>query len=172
VFGVVQQSGGSISVDSGLGLGTTYRIYFPRVDDERSRPSPEPPGAPTPRGSETILLVEDAEPLRVMIREILEDAGYTVVECSDPEDALRRVSTLDASVRLMLTDVVMPRMSGPDLARSVRIARPEIKVLFMSGYTDDAMGVHGVLDAGTRFIQKPFTADALFRKVREAIDEP
>jgi two-component system, cell cycle sensor histidine kinase and response regulator CckA len=107
-----------------------------------------------------------------MIREILVGAGYTVLECSDPEEALRRVSTLDAPVRLMLSDVVMPRLSGPDLARSVRIARPEIKVLFMSGYTDEAMGLHGVLAAGTHFIQKPFTADALIRKVREALDEP
>ena len=172
VFGIVQQSGGSISIDSRLGLGTTCRIYFPRVQDDLPRPPPAPPGAPLPRGTETVLLVEDADPLRVMIHEILDEAGYTVLECADPEEALRRVSTLDASVRLMLTDVVMPGLSGPDLAKRVRIARPEIKVLFMSGYTDEAMGLHGVLAAGTQFIQKPFTADALIRKVREALDEP
>ena len=172
VFGIVQQSGGSITVESRLGMGTTCKIYFPRVEDELPRPSPAPPDALPPRGTETILLVEDTEPLRVMIREILEDAGYTVVECSEPEDALGRVGTLDPPARLLLTDVVMPGMSGPDLARSVQIAQPDIKVLFMSGYTDDAMGDHGVLDAGTRFIQKPFTADALFRKIREAIDGP
>ena len=171
VFGIVQQSGGSVSVYSQLGMGTTCKVYFPRVEDELSRPSQAPPDAPPTRGTETILLVEDADSLRVMIREILEGVGYTVLESSDPEDALRRVSTLDAPVRLLLTDVVMPRMSGPDLARSVQIARPEIKVLFMSGYTDEAMGLHGVLDAGTRFIQKPFTANALFRKVREALDD-
>jgi len=172
VFGIVQQSGGSISVDSRLGLGTTCTIYFPRVEDELSGSPPAPPGAPPPEGTETVLLVEDADPLRVMIREILEAAGYTVLECADPEEALRRVTARDAPVRLLLTDVVMPRLSGPDLAKSVRIARPEIKVLFMSGYTDDAMGLHGVLGAGTQFIQKPFTADALIRKVREALDEP
>jgi two-component system, cell cycle sensor histidine kinase and response regulator CckA len=172
VFGIVQQSSGSVSVDSRPGTGSTFKIYFPRVEDDLSRPSPDPPGAPPPGGSETVLLVEDADPLRVMIREMLESAGFTVVECSDPEEALLRVRSLDAPVRLMLTDVVMPGMSGPDLAKSVRIARPEIKVLFMSGYTAEAMGVHGVLDAGTRFIQKPFTADALLRKVREALDEP
>jgi len=172
VFGIVQQSGGSISVASRLGVGTTIEIYFPRVEDDLPRPPLPTPGAPLPRGTETVLLVEDADPLREMIREILEGAGYTVLECSDPEEALREVSTLNAQVRLMLTDVVMPRLSGPELARSVQIARPEIKVLFMSGYTDEAMGLHGVLAAGTRFIQKPFTADALIRKVREALDEP
>ena len=172
VFGIVQQSGGSISVDSRLGVGTTCKIYFPRVEEELSRPPQAAPGAPLPGGTETVLLVEDADPLRVMIREILEGAGYTVLESSDPVEALSRVRSLDAPVGLMLTDVVMPRMSGPDLAKSVRIARPEIKVLFMSGYTDEAMGLHGVLDAGTRFIQKPFATDALLRKVREALDEP
>jgi DNA-binding NtrC family response regulator len=124
-----------------------------------------------PGGSETILLVEDAESLRVMIREMLEGAGYTVLESSDPEEALRRVDTVGAPVRLLLTDVVMPRMSGPDLAKSVRLVRPEIKVLFMSGYTDEAMSLHGALAAGIQFIQKPFLADALLRKVREALDE-
>jgi two-component system, cell cycle sensor histidine kinase and response regulator CckA len=170
VFGIVQQSGGSISVESRLGLGTTCRIYFPRVVDELPRPPLPPPGAPLPRGTETVLLVEDAHPLREMIREILEGAGYTVLGCSDSEDALRQVGASNP-IHLMLTDVVMPRVSGPELAKSVQISRPEIKVLFMSGYTDEAMGLHGVLGAGTQFIQKPFTADALIRKVREAIDE-
>ena len=172
VFGIVQQSGGSISIESRLGVGTTCRIYFPRVEDALPRPAALDPGAPPPRGTETVLLVEDADPLRMMIQEILEEAGYTVLECADPEEALRRVSTTDAPIRLMLTDVVMPRLSGPDLAKSVRVARPEIKVLFMSGYTDEAMGLHGVLVEGTQFIQKPFTADALVRKVRVAIDAP
>jgi CheY-like chemotaxis protein len=172
VFGIVQQSGGSISVDSRLGRGTTIEIYFPRVADELPRPPLARPGAPLPRGTETVLLVEDAHPLREMIREILEGAGYTVLEYSDPEEALRQVRTLNAPVRLLLTDVVMPRLSGPELARGVQSARPDIKALFMSGYTDEAMGLHGVLGVGTQFIQKPFTADALIRKVRAAIDEP
>jgi PAS domain S-box-containing protein len=171
VFGIVQQSDGSISVSSRLGVGTTCTIYFPRVEDDLWRPFHDEPAA-APRSTETILLVEDADPLREMIHEILEAAGYTVIPFSDPEEALRAVSTEDAPVRLMLTDVVMPRMRGPDLARSVRIARPEIRVLFMSGYTDEALGLHGVLGAGTQFIQKPFTADALLAKVRTALDEP
>jgi two-component system cell cycle sensor histidine kinase/response regulator CckA len=172
VFGIVHQSGGSISVDTRPGLGTTFEIYFPRVEDDLSRASPAFTGAPGPQGTETVLLVEDVDSLRAMIREILESAGYTVVECSGPEEALLRVSTSDAPVRLLLTDVVMPGMSGLALARSVRIARPEIKVLFMSGYTDDALGLQGDLGAGSRFIQKPFAVDALLRKVREVLDEP
>ena len=170
VIGIVQQSGGSITVDSQLGRGTTCRIYFPRVEEGLSDAVPGPLGAPLARGSETILLVEDADPLRAMIREMLEAAGYTVLEYADPEAALHRVTTLDAPVGLLLTDVVMPRLSGPDLARGVRTTRPEINVLFMSGFTDEAMGLQGLLGPGTQFIQKPFTADALLAKVREALD--
>jgi DNA-binding response OmpR family regulator len=128
--------------------------------------------ASTSAANETILLVEDADPLREMLHEILEAAGYTVLASADPEEALRRVAAPDVPIHLLLTDVVMPRLSGPELARNVRIARHEIKVLFMSGYTDEALGLHGVLGAGTQFIQKPFTADALLGKVREALDEP
>jgi FixJ family two-component response regulator len=106
-----------------------------------------------------------------MVREMLENAGYTVLESADPEEALFKVSTWDAPLHLLLTDVVMPSMSGPELATSVRIAKPGIKVVFMSGYTDEALGVHGVLDHDTQFIQKPFTSDDLLRKIREAIDE-
>jgi two-component system cell cycle sensor histidine kinase/response regulator CckA len=170
VIGIVQQSGGSITVDSQLGRGTTCRIYFPRVEGGLSDAVPGPLGAPLARGSETILLVEDADALRAMIREMLEAAGYTVLEYADPQAALHRVTTLDAPVGLLLTDVVMPRLSGPDLARGVRTTRPEIDVLFMSGFTDEAMGLQGVLGPGTQFIQKPFTADALLAKVREAFD--
>ncbi len=172
VFGIIQQSGASVSVHSRLGVGTSCTIYFPRVAEAASRPPVPPLGAPPPGGSETILLVEDAASLRVMVREILESAGYTVLEASDAEEALLKISAFASSVPLMLTDVVMPKMSGPDLAQSVRIARPGIKVLFMSGYTDEARGLHHALNAGTRFIQKPFTIDALCHKVREAIDEP
>jgi two-component system, cell cycle sensor histidine kinase and response regulator CckA len=172
VFGIVQQSGGSVSLDSEVGVGTTCKIYFPRVEDALPLPS-RPLASAAPRGgTETVLLVEDADSLREMIREILEEAGYTVLESSDPDEALFKVSTFASPLGLILTDVVMPGMSGPELAKSVRLARPEIKVLFMSGYTDEAMGVHGVLGTGTQFIQKPFAADALLRKVREAIDAP
>ena len=116
------------------------------------------------------MVVEDAEALRLMIREILEAGGYTVLESAEPEEALLTLGMGDTPVHLVLTDVIMPRMSGPELAAGVRIARPEIKVLYMSGYTNEAIGQHGVLDAGTQFIQKPFTADDLLQKVRQALD--
>jgi two-component system cell cycle sensor histidine kinase/response regulator CckA len=172
VFGIVQQSGGSIRVDSRLGVGTTCKIYFPRVEDDLTRPSQDAVAASPSPANETILLVEDADPLREMIHEILEAAGYTVLASADPEEALRRLGAPEVPIHLLLTDVVMPRLSGPELAKNVRIARHEIKVLFMSGYTDEALGLHGVLGVGTQFIQKPFTADALLGKVREALDEP
>jgi len=137
-----------------------------------TRPSQTTVATGPRRANETILLVEDADPLREMIHEILETAGYTVLASADPEEALRQLGATQVQVHLLLTDVVMPRMSGPELARNVRFARQEIKVLFMSGYTDEALGLHGVLDAGTQFIQKPFTTDALLGKVRQALDEP
>jgi two-component system, cell cycle sensor histidine kinase and response regulator CckA len=168
VFGIVQQSGGSVSVESTLGEGTTFRIYFARVEGDLDGPSL---ADATPKGRETILLVEDADALRVMIHEVLDDDGYLVLESSDPEEALHRARSLDTPIDLLLTDVVMPRMSGPDLARSVERVRPGIKVLFMSGYTDDALGLHGVLSPDVRFIGKPFTTRALLAKVREALDE-
>jgi two-component system cell cycle sensor histidine kinase/response regulator CckA len=140
-------------------------------EDDLTRPPPAAAAGSTSATNETILLVEDADPLREMIHEILEAAGYTVLASADPEEALRRVAAPDVPIHLLLTDVAMPRLSGPELARNVRIARHEIKVLFMSGYTDEALGLHGVLGAGTQFIQKPFTTDALLGKVREVLDE-
>jgi CheY-like chemotaxis protein len=172
VLGIVQQSGGSISVHSRPGAGTTFKVYFPEVEGDLSRRSEASPSIPPPRGNETILLVEDEESLRPLIREILESAGYQVVEASGSEEALLRLGNPDVPVHLMLTDVVMPGMSGPDLAHRIRASRPELRVLFMSGYINETMGLHGVLGAGTQFISKPFTADALLRKLREALDDP
>jgi two-component system, cell cycle sensor histidine kinase and response regulator CckA len=169
VFGIVQQSGGSVIVESQLGVGTKFTIYFPRVEGELARASLAA-DADTQRGTETVLLVEDAAPLRVMVREILEEAGYVVIESADAEDALSRLPLLDQA-RLVLTDVVMPRMSGPDLVKRVRTARPDVKVLFMSGYTDAATGLRAMLGVDTQFIQKPFAASALLAKVREILDQ-
>jgi two-component system cell cycle sensor histidine kinase/response regulator CckA len=172
VFGIVQQSGANITVETRPGIGTTFRIYFPRVADELSRQRPGVASTHSPRGSETIVLVEDSDPLRLLVRTMLESSGYIVLEFSDPHEALRRVGSEGGAVRLLLTDVVMPVMSGPDLARRVQLLRPEIRVLFMSGYTDEAMGIHGVLGAGMNFIQKPFPAAALQKKIREVIEQP
>jgi DNA-binding response OmpR family regulator len=114
--------------------------------------------------------VEDAEALRMMIREILEGAGYRVIECADPAEALRKPAPDVARAHLLLTDVVMPQASGPEVARSLRKKHPGLKVLFMSGYTNQAIGHHGVLDEGAQLLEKPFTTDSLLRRVRSVLD--
>jgi PAS domain S-box-containing protein len=166
VFGIVKQSGGHITVYSELGMGSTFKVYIPRVDGAAADAPVPVPAADPGAGSETVLLVEDAEPLRLMIKEILEEAGYKVIACAEPQEAEGWAGPAD----LLLTDVVMPHTSGPELARSLRGRNASMKVLFMSGYTDEAIGHHGVLEPGAQFIQKPFTTDNLLRKVRDVMD--
>jgi len=170
VFGIAKQSGGHVSVYSELGRGTTFRVYLPRVDREASTSDVDVVSAPPPRGTETVLLVEDAEALRPMIHEILEAAGYSVLGSSDPEEALLRAASYDGALDLVLTDVVMPHMSGPDLVKVIHATRPRVKVLYMSGYTNDAIGKQGVIEPGMHFLQKPFTSEALLGSVRKALD--
>jgi len=171
VHGIVRQSGGHVSVYSEVGRGTTFKVYLPRRDEEQ-----EPAGVlaatepSTASATETILLVEDEPSLRVMIGEILEAAGYRVLEGPSAEEALTAAAAHAGTIDLMLTDVILPRMSGRQVADALRTSRPETHVLYMSGYTDDAIGHHGMLDAGTHFLQKPFTSDGLLRKVREILD--
>ena len=169
VFGIVKQSGGSISVDSAPGQGTTFKVYLPRVDEAVDQAVT--PGAPTvARGSETILLVEDDHEVRALARETLEGNGYVVISAASPAEALRLASSHPGRIHLLVTDVVLPQLSGRGLAERLTSDHRDLRVLYMSGYTDDAMMRHGVLEEGTAFLQKPFTPSALLTKVRERLD--
>ncbi len=169
VYGVVTQSGGHVEVESAVGRGTTFKVYLPLADPDPYEAAA--PSAPPASPSETVLLVEDAEALREMVQEILEAEGYRVIAAEDAERALDVAAAHEGPIALVITDVVMPGLSGPAAAERLKVLRPDIRVLFMSGYTDEAIGRQGVIGRETHFIQKPFSADALLRKVREVLDQ-
>ncbi|MBI2678389.1 MAG: PAS domain S-box protein [Candidatus Koribacter versatilis] len=171
VYGIVKQSGGDIWVYSEIGVGTTFKVYLPRVD----APAEAVPGRAVPvahreGGTETVLVVEDEAGVRALVRKFLERSGYRVLEAASGDQALAMAEKERGKIHLLLTDVVLPRMSGSELSKRLVQARPEMRVLYMSGYTDDAIVHHGVLSAGAAFVQKPFTADSLARKIREILD--
>jgi two-component system cell cycle sensor histidine kinase/response regulator CckA len=170
VYGIIMQSGGHIWVDSEPGHGTTFKIYLPIVDEAPARPEPELSTAEAPDGSETVLLAEDEDGIRELIVNLLREKGYTVLASADPAEARRIGENHAGPIHLMLTDVVMPGMSGRDLARSLAGVRPDMEVLYMSGYTNDAIFHHGVLDEGIHFLEKPFTPLSLLQKVRQVLD--
>lgn len=169
VYGIVKQSGGSIWVYSEPGQGTVFKIYLPVVGESVSSVQARAEVEDTTMGSETILVVEDEEGVRSMINLALASAGYKVIETLDPERALATCAAYKGSIDLLLTDVVMPRLSGHVVAEKVTSMRPGIKVLYMSGYTDDAVVHHGVLSQDSPFIQKPFSPYALRKKIREVL---
>ncbi len=168
VHGIVKQSGGHIEVYSELGRGTSFKIYLPRIEGTPTDRSALTT-APVPNGNETILLVEDGMEVLELARTSLTSRGYTVLPASNGEQALKIVSEHAGPIDLLVTDVVMPRMSGRELAEKLMVDRPGLKVLYMSGYTDDAIVRHGVLQSGVAFLQKPFTPVVFARKVREVI---
>ena len=169
VFGIVKQSGGNLLVYSEPGMGATFKIYLPRAQGEQAARSPRTPATVT-GGTETILLVEDEDQVRSVASGVLRRAGYHVLEARSPGEAILVCEQHPVRIDLLLTDVVMPKMSGRLLAERISSVRHGIRVLFMSGYTDDAILHHGVLDSGVAFLQKPLTPDALARKVREVLD--
>jgi two-component system cell cycle sensor histidine kinase/response regulator CckA len=169
VFGIVKQSGGHIWVYSEPDKGTTFKVYLPQSGTTTMTTSSQPPAPEDGRGSETILLVEDDEQVRALARGILRRRGYTVLEAPGAGEALLVVEQYGARIHLIVTDVVLPRMNGPQLVERIRTSRPDITVLFMSGYTNEAIIQHGILDSGVAFLQKPLRPDTLTRMVREAL---
>ena len=170
VYGIVKQSGGNIWVYSELGLGTTFKIYLPRELSVRATATRLRAIVEPSTGTETILIVEDEEALRKVARRSLEAAGYTVLTAGAGDEALLISAQHAGIIHLLLTDVVMPRMSGKALAQVFLKTRPIAKVLYMSGYADNAFVHHGVVDEGTHFIGKPFTATDIARKIRSVLD--
>ena len=172
VYGVVKQSGGYIDIESAPGEGATFKIFLPRVDEEiRESVSARGP-AKAAAGTETILLVEDEASLRTLTRTTLELSGYRVLEARDGLEAMELSNHHDGAIDLLLSDVVMPGMGGPELARSLARQRPETRVVFMSGYTGQGVGSQTNLSPGSDFLSKPFTRDVLRQKIREALDRP
>jgi CheY-like chemotaxis protein len=173
VFGIVKQSGGAIAVRSSVGHGATFEVYLPTTNEV------EAPFAIRPheieeamKGDETLLLVEDDDQVRALCAKVLRQFGYDVIEAGRPSDAIAAAASFSSRIDLLLTDVVMPEMGGRLLAEHLANERPRMRVLFMSGYTDDATMRHGVLESAVSFIQKPFTPDGLARAVRQTLAGP
>jgi CheY-like chemotaxis protein len=172
VYGFVKQSGGHIAVYSEPRQGAAFKLYLPRVEGAvaQGRSSPGLEGGP--KGQETVLLVEDEPGMRALTRHLLQTYGYTVLEAGYGREALGVAEQYAGPIHLLITDVVMPQgMGGRQVAEAVRARHPEAKVLFVSGYTDDAVVRHGILEASTHFLQKPFTPASLAHKVREVLDQ-
>jgi two-component system cell cycle sensor histidine kinase/response regulator CckA len=170
VYGVVKQSGGYIWVDSELGKGSSFKVYLPLIDEPVSAPAPAAPPVESFRGAETILLVEDADALRKLAHALLEENGYHVFAAENGAAALKIAEQRGKRIHLLLTDVIMPGMTGRALADRLVAQQTGLRVLYMSGYTETTIADQGVLEPGVYLLHKPFTEEALIRKVREVLD--
>ncbi|HEY2900780.1 MAG TPA: ATP-binding protein [Polyangia bacterium] len=171
VFGIVQQSGGHIVVESQPNQGTTFKVYFARTSAAADVHPDDPPRPVSQRGSETILLVEDEEQVRRLVGKILTEQGYRVLEAASPSEALEISRRTGEAIQLLITDIVMPQMNGRVLSERLRTERPDMEVLFMSGYADKVIGHEGVLDPDIAFLQKPITPTTLTSLVRRMLNE-
>jgi two-component system cell cycle sensor histidine kinase/response regulator CckA len=170
VFGIVKQSGGHLWVYSEVGKGAVFKVYLPRAAGAVETTSLTPPSKPSSRGAETVLLVEDDDQVRLLARNILKRSGYQVIDASNGEEALLSCERFSGTIHVLVSDLVMPKMGGRELAERLTALRPELRVLLMSGYTDDVVMRSGALDAGFAFMQKPFTPQLLTTKLREVLD--
>ncbi|MBX3266765.1 MAG: PAS domain S-box protein [Acidobacteria bacterium] len=171
VFGIVKQSGGHVTLYSEVGVGTTFRVYLPIVSESEIHETSESPfSRDVPVGNEVVLLVEDEDAVREITRQTLEDCGYKVFEAQNGEAALELIKTLDLSVDILVSDIIMPKIGGRELAKQVVEQMPNCKVLLISGYTEDAVLMHGIMNEEFAFLQKPFTPSVLAKKVRECLD--
>ncbi len=169
VYGLVKQHGGHLNVYSEPDKGTTFRIYLPRTDDTLE-PAPKKSIEQSVGGYETILVVEDEELVRTLAVDVLKSQGYSIISASNAQEAMTRQAEYEGKIDLLLTDVVMPGKNGRELYQTLSALRPDIKVLFMSGYIDDVVEHHGMIESNANFLQKPFTVSGLLQKVRAAID--
>lgn len=170
VYGIVKQSSGYIWVYSEPGMGTVFKIYLPRTGDALSAGTPVEARPHAARGSETVLVVDDQALLRKVVASMLEQEGYKVLSAASPAEALALVQVYSGPLDLLVTDVILPGMNGRVFAEQLKRSRPDTKVLFVSGYTENIMSHHGQLDEGFSFLQKPFTYESLGRKVRDILD--
>jgi CheY-like chemotaxis protein len=170
VYGIVRQSNGHVCVYSEVGMGAVFRIYFPRAVQPAGHSVELPPPQKRLLGTETVLLVEDDDAVRSLAKAVLQTHGYQVLDAADAAAALKLCESHQGRIHLVLTDLIMPRMSGPQLAQQLEDLRPSVRVLFTSGYTMDTAGQHGMTLPSAHFIQKPYTTEGLIRKIREMLE--